>query len=169
MMSDAKKYLLPEIESGAKEARKDIHTNKLVSKDDISLFLSKHIRIPLIKLNRKAMIMLKIDLDNEVKLDLDPAKASSIFDALKVELDMMTVQTADFAYKYGYMTTLQKAGRKNIRIMYNSISEDGTLDLEKEVVMPIASVSKRDVSGPHIRLNTTCVIDEDININKGDE
>ena len=169
MMSDAKKYLLPEIESGAKKARKDIHTNKLVSKDDISLFLSKHIRIPLIKLNRKAMIMLKIDLDNEVKLDLDPAKASSIFDALKVELDMMTAQTTDFAYKYGYMTTLQKAGRKNIRVMYNSINENGTLNLEKEVVMPIASVSKRDVSGPHTRLNTTCVIDEEIDTDKGDE
>jgi len=131
--------------------------------------LSKHIRIPLIKLNRKAMIMLRIDLDNEVKLNLDAAKASSVFDALKVELDMMAAQSTDFAYKYGYMTTLQKAGRKNIKVMYNSIDENGAFKLEKEVIMPITSVSKRDVSGPHVKLNTTCVVDEDINSHEGDE
>ena len=56
---------------------------------------------------------------------------------------MMAAQSTDFAYKYGYMTTLQKAGRKNIKVMYNSIDENGAFKLEKEVIMKNAAEKYR--------------------------
>ena len=145
MILDAKRHLLPEIERGSKKAKEDTGKNKLVTKDEISLFLSKHIRIPLIKLNRKAMIMLKIDLDNDARIKIDVARITSVFDVLEAELNMVVTQNTDFAHKYGYMLTLQKAGVDKIKITTSSTDDSGNED-NSVIIKSISEVSKRDVS-----------------------
>jgi hypothetical protein len=141
MVADAKKYLLPEIERGCKKANLDINYNKLLTKDDISGFISKHIRIPLIKLNRKAMIMLKIDLERDSKIDIDLSRISSIFDVLKTELEGIAVQNTDFSYKYGYLMILEKNGIDKVKIM---TTDDE--NIEKIEIKKINEIKKRDVS-----------------------
>lgn len=141
MVADAKKYLLSEIERGCKKANLDINSNKLLTKDDISGFISKHIRIPLIKLNRKAMIMLKIDLERDSKIDIDLSRISSIFDVLKTELEGIAVQNTDFSYKYGYLMILEKNGIDKVKIM---TTDDE--NIEKIEIKKINEIKKRDVS-----------------------
>lgn len=141
MVADAKKYLLPEIERGNKDANAEVGSNKLLLKDDIVGFLSKHIRIPLIKLNRKAMIMLKIDLEKDSKINIDLSRISSVFDVLKEELRAIAVQNTDFAYKYGYLAALEKNEIEEVKII--SIDEN---NIEKVEIKNINDIKKRDVS-----------------------
>jgi len=159
MILDAKRYLLPEIERGSKKAREDMGRNKLVTKDEIAVFLSKHIRIPLIKLNRKAMIMLKIDLDNDARIEIDAARITSVFDVLGAELNMIVTQNTDFAHKYGYMLTLQKAGIDKIKITTSSTDDSGNED-NNVIIKSISEVSKRDVSGTVLN-NTIIELDSE--------
>jgi len=141
MVADAKKYLLPEIERGSRDANAEVGANKLLLKDDITSFLSKHIRIPLIKLNRKAMIMLKIDLEKDSKINIDLSRISSVFDVLKEELKAIAVQNTDFAYKYGYLAALEKNEIEEVKII--SIDEN---NIEKVEIKNINEIKKRDVS-----------------------
>ena len=141
MVADAKKYLLPEIERGSRDANVEVGANKLLTKDDATSFLSKHIRIPLIKLNRKAMIMLKIDLEKDSKIDIDLSRISSVFDVLKEELRAIAVQNTDFAYKYGYLAALEKNEIEEVKII--SIDEN---NIEKIEIKNINDIKKRDVS-----------------------
>ena len=141
MVADAKKYLLPEIERGSKDANAEIGASKLLIKDDVTSFLSKHIRIPLIKLNRKAMIMLKIDLEKDSKINIDLSRISSVFDVLKEELRAIAVQNTDFAYKYGYLAALEKNEIEEVKII--SIDEN---NIEKTEIKNINDIKKRDVS-----------------------
>ena len=141
MVADAKKYLLPEIERGSRDANVEVGANKLLTKDDATSFLSKHIRIPLIKLNRKAMIMLKIDLEKDSKINIDLSRISSVFDVLKEELRAIAVQNTDFAYKYGYLAALEKNEIEEVKII--SIDEN---NIEKVEIKNINDIKKRDVS-----------------------
>lgn len=141
MVADAKKYLLPEIERGSRDANAEIGASKMLIKDDITSFLSKHIRIPLIKLNRKAMIMLKIDLEKDSKINIDLSRISSVFDILKEELKAIAVQNTDFSHKYGYLAALEKNDIEEVKII--SVDKDNVENFE---IKNIKEIKKRDVS-----------------------
>ena len=160
MVADAKRYLTPEIERGAKDANSQIGANKLLAKDDMIAFLSKHIRIPLIKLNRKAMIMLRIDLEKDSKVHIDLSRISSVFDVLKEELKGIAVQNTDFSYKYGYLAALEKNDIEEVKIVTTDEN-----NIEKIEIKDINDIKKRDISdyfinNVHIDLNREETADE---------
>jgi hypothetical protein len=147
MLMDARKFLIPELELGYAQACKDLGITSTMDKSVINYFQNKYVKSQLIRINRKAMIMLGLDREGPKATGRVPGPfdIAGTFTALSVELKAAGRQHTDLAYKVGYLEALKASGQDTIEVTADDYQASEDWAAQPPRTMKIADVHKRDI------------------------
>jgi len=135
MVQDSRTHLTDVFERGYVKACEDMDVRFDLAKSSVDSFFAKHVRTPLIRLNRKAMISLGLDINSgrcTGNAPPDPYRISGVFGALEGELARLGESQTDQAYKIGYLEALRCHDRDKVKLVPDIAKDSGSPVIEAE-------------------------------------